>query len=229
MQRCGLAFSLLFFSACAHKPVDSASSNGDLQERVSELQTTVRSQNRTIQDLKTQLLVLEYPVKFSGVATKKANLSGVSLADETVPEEVSVLIPPTSSKVTDETDPVKVYETSVSLLDQREYDLAFQGFSKIIKEFRKHPLSDNAYFEVGRIYIQRKESERAIFHFRQMPILYSTGDRLAEGQLILAGLLEKSGQKTESQKIFSNIAQQFSGSAAAAKARQKISKLNTKG
>lgn len=141
-----------------------------------------------------------------------------------LPQNATQAIPP-------ETDPARAYENAISLLKQRDYNLAEKAFRDFLKVNPDHTLAPNAKYWLGEAYFAQNKYDQAARIFAEGYQKYPKGAKAADNLLKLGLSLAAKGNSADACVALTQISKDFPNSAAAVRNRadQEMRKLKCGG
>ena len=116
----------------------------------------------------------------------------------------------------------QLYDQARRAYDNGEFDKARQLFQKLIKDYPKSSIVDNAQFWIGESYYQEKWYERAILEYQTVIEKYPKGNKVPSAMLKQGLALQQIGEKSSARLIFEELVKKYPKSSEAAIASRKL-------
>jgi tol-pal system protein YbgF len=116
----------------------------------------------------------------------------------------------------------KLYTQARQAYDHGELDKARQLFKKLIKEFPKSSIVDNAQFWIGESYYREKWYEKAILEYQTVIEKYPHGNKVPAAMLKQGMALKQIGEKSSARLILQELVKKYPKASEAAIAQQKL-------
>ena len=116
----------------------------------------------------------------------------------------------------------EVYALAKKAFDQRDFEVARQGFQKVIKRFPKSKHVDNAQFWIGEIYYREKWYEKAILEYQKVIENYPKGNKVPASLLKQGLSFSNLRDKAQARLILKELVKKYPRSNEADIARKKI-------
>ena len=116
----------------------------------------------------------------------------------------------------------QLYEEARRAYDKGEFDKARQLFQKLIKDYPKSSIVDNAQFWIGESYYREKWYERAILEYQTVIEKYPKGNKVPAAMLKQGLALQQIGEKSSARLIFEELVKKYPKSSEAAVASRKL-------
>jgi len=120
---------------------------------------------------------------------------------------------------------VEIYTLAKKAFDQRDFEIARQGFQKVIKRFPKSMHADNAQFWIGEIYYREKWYEKAILEYQKVIEKYPKGNKVPASLLKQGLSFSNLRDKANARLILKELVKKYPKSNEADIARKKIKEL----
>ena len=131
---------------------------------------------------------------------------------------VSAPTPPAAAADSDQ----QLYTQARQAYDHGEMDKARQLFKKLIKEFPKSSIVDNAQFWIGESYYREKWYEKAILEYQTVLEKYPHGNKVPAAMLKQGLALKQIGEKSSARLILQELVKKYPKASEAAIAEQKL-------
>jgi tol-pal system protein YbgF len=209
-----------------------------LSERVRQLQGYNDENNHNIQKsysssdkLKADIAKLESQI---GDLTKRMkaveSMTGTEDEAETGPakaggDKTAAIVNP--DKATENAGPpdIKLYNDSKAMFDNGDPKSSREGFLKLLKDYPKSKMADNAQFWIGETYFKEKWYQKAILEYQKVIENYPKGSKVAAAYLKQGIAFTELGEKGNARLIFNQLIKKFPGSGEAAIAKKKLEKV----
>lgn len=120
---------------------------------------------------------------------------------------------------------VALYETSLSLFNNKQYSRSLEGFKMFLEEFPKSDLADNAQFWIGECFMALKQYDKAILAYNDVIKKYPKENKVPNAMLRQAIALLEIGDKMASEIQLKNVIKQYPDSNEAKLARKKLNAI----
>lgn len=98
-----------------------------------------------------------------------------------------------------------LYRKAYDLFSSTRYNQAILLFARILREFPRHPLADNALYWTGECYYKMGEVERALSAFKEVLTRYPTGNKVADAKIKIALIYHQRGNSNDALKILDDV------------------------
>jgi tol-pal system protein YbgF len=122
--------------------------------------------------------------------------------------------------------PDPLYNKSLLLLKDRDYENALNSFKEFIELFPDHELTDNAQYWIGEIFYAKGDWERAILEFDDVIKKYPKGDKVPAALLKEGLSFSRLGAKKESRLLLTRVIENYPKSNEADIAKKKLDNLD---
>lgn len=198
-----------------------------MQTQVNDLEDQLIEKNRTIADLKAQLMMKEEELK-SYQGRQKSSIPDQSPA------------PPTSSKTdyqptyqppvqsnkysSSKSEFEQEYDQALELFHNRQYSKAMDAFEALLAKNRNHSLSDNAQYWIGECNYAMGNYRAAILAFEKV-FSFTQSNKNDYAQYKLGQCYFKLGEKDRAREEFQNLIDNYSNSMLIEQAHDYLAKL----
>jgi tol-pal system protein YbgF len=117
---------------------------------------------------------------------------------------------------------ITLYETSLSLFNNKQYSRALEGFNMFLGEFPKSDLADNAHFWIGECYMALKKYEKAILAYEEVIKKYPNENKVPNAMLRQAIAWLRIGEKKYPEILLNKIIKEYPDTNEAKLARKKL-------
>lgn len=165
-----------------------------MQDQVSELKLT-------IDQLEKRLVVVEKYLNLNdskSKASKKTPKSNKPAGGNTNQDAIQQL-----------------YDSSKQAFDNGQIDAARQGFQRLLKEYPKSTMADNAQYWIGETYFREKWFEKAILEYQAVIENYPKGNKVAAAMLKQGMAFVELGDKSNARLILQELVKKYPGSSEA--------------
>ena len=118
-----------------------------------------------------------------------------------------------------------IYQSAKQAFDQGNFEVAREGFQKLIKLYPKSKNADNAQFWIGEIYYHEKWYEKAILEYQKVIEQYPQGNKLQASYLKQGFSFFNLGDKANARLIFTELIKKYPKSNEAKIAKKKLKGL----
>ncbi|UCF85439.1 MAG: tol-pal system protein YbgF [Desulfobacteraceae bacterium] len=119
----------------------------------------------------------------------------------------------------------QLYEETLVIYKQGQYDQALVGFKSFIEKYPKSELADNAQFWVGECYMGLKQYEQAILAYQEVIKEYPKGNKVPNAMLRQAFAFHEINDKVSSKLLLKKIIKKYPDSSEAKIASAKLKTL----
>ena len=116
----------------------------------------------------------------------------------------------------------QLYTQARQAYDHGDMDKARELFKKLIKEFPKSSIVDNAQFWIGESYYREKWYEKAILEYQTVIEKYPHGNKVPAAMLKQGLALKQIGEKSSARLILQELVKKYPKASEAAIAEQKL-------
>lgn len=118
-----------------------------------------------------------------------------------------------------------IYRSAKQAFDQGDFEVAREGFQKLIKRYPKSKNADNAQFWIGEIYYHEKWYEKAILEYQKVIEKYPKGNKVQASYLKQGFSFFNLGDKANARLIFTELIKKYPKSNEAKIAKKKLKGL----
>jgi len=118
-----------------------------------------------------------------------------------------------------------IYRSAKQAFDQGDFEVAREGFQKLIKRYPKSKNADNAQFWIGEIYYHEKWYEKAILEYQKVIENYPKGNKVQASHLKQGFSFFNLGDKANARLIFTELIKKYPKSNEAKIAKKKLKGL----
>jgi len=118
-----------------------------------------------------------------------------------------------------------IYQSAKQAFDQGDFEVAREGFQKLIKRYPKSKNADNAQFWIGEIYFHEKWYEKAILEYQKVLENYPKGNKVQASHLKQGFSFFNLGDKANARLIFTELIKKYPKSNEAKIAKKKLKGL----
>jgi tol-pal system protein YbgF len=185
-----------------------------LQNEVSGLENQLVEKNRTIADLKAQIMI------------KEEELKSYRSGQKTAPSQpANQYYPPaTSSSVSGRSEYESTYDRGLDLFHTAQYQDAMGIFESLLAQNRSHSLSDNAQYWIGECYYALGNYRAAILAFEKV-FTFSQSNKNDYAQYKLGQCYQKLGDNARAREEYQNLIDNYSNPELVARAQEKLAQL----
>ncbi len=196
---------------------DMSARVGDLKDRISELETSVKRLNA--------YLSLEPVAGAQAQDQKKGPVMAQSPEPPApvVKEPTPVVKEPAPVIEKPDVSPEKrLYDVNLALYREERYEETIAGFKNFLEKYPESELADNAQYWVGESYMALKQYEQAILAFQRVIKKYPKGNKVPNAILRQALAFYEIKDKTSSKLLLKKLIKQFPKSSEAKIAKGKL-------
>jgi tol-pal system protein YbgF len=153
-----------------------------------------------------------------GLIEQYLNMEGNKQPGQTTAAPAAAAAPTAPAATTDQ----QIYTQARQAYDRGELDQARQLFQKLIKEFPKSSIVDNAQFWIGESYYREKWYEKAILEYQTVIEKYPHGNKVPAAMLKQGLALKQIGEKSSARLILQELVKKYPKASEAAVAEQKL-------
>lgn len=186
----------------SHKLDGFDTTANQMQDRVSELKLTV-------DQLEKRLVVVE---KYLNLNDSKS-----ASAKKTPKKSVSATGKDTGPNATQQ-----LYDNAKQAFDNGQLDKARQDFQRLLKEYPKSTMADNAQYWIGETYFREKWFEKAILEYQAVIENYPKGNKVAAAMLKQGMAFVELGDKSNARLILKELVKKYPDSNEAKIASKKL-------
>jgi len=118
-----------------------------------------------------------------------------------------------------------IYRSAKQAFDHGDFEVAREGFQKLIKRYPKSKNADNAQFWIGEIYFHEKWYEKAILEYQKVIENYPKGNKVQASHLKQGFSFFNLGDKANARLIFTELVKKYPKSNEAKIAKKKLKGL----
>ncbi|KZZ19137.1 hypothetical protein A3749_21310, partial [Oleiphilus sp. HI0078] len=172
-------------------------------------------------DLDSRVLALSKQAKSSGSSSTVSNTSSVvspslSVNGESEGTKASVVTDvAVEPKKASSAEAKQAYQEAYGLIKDKKFDEAVTSFYTFIEKYPDGPLTGNAYYWLGEIYLVLPQLEQARQAFSIVVQAYPGHSKVADSLFKLGVAYDRLQNPTESQRYLSEVQKQFPDSTAA--------------
>lgn len=210
-------FFLVLLSIYGCAPAQQEGRIEDLKGQLAGLQETQARLETRVEELHNRVFVLEDRIE----ANRKAlqDLKKMALPAEPPDGLEVVKVRPQPE------DPESLYEKGYNLFRAGKMEDARDTFGIFLKDFRDHPLADNAQYWIGESYYTERDYERALLAFQKVIDDYPYGNKVPDAMLKVALTLNELGRIKEARKILKRLIKTYPSSEAAMIGKEQLQRL----
>lgn len=202
-------------------PTTSQGTPGDprlskLQEDVSSLENQLVEKNRTIADLKAQVMMKEEELK-SYRSGQKSMPSQSSI-------QPSTQYYASGSSSSGKSEYERSYDQGLDLFHTGQYRDAMSIFESILAQNRNHNLSDNAQYWIGECYYALGNYRAAILAFEKV-FTFNQSNKNDYAQYKLGQCYQKLGDNERAREEFQNLIDNYTNAELINRAHEKLAQL----
>ena len=186
-----------------------------LQKDVSRLENQLVEKNRTIADLKAQVMMKDEELKSYTSGQK-------SMPAQTKPQ--TQYYPTTGSSSSGISEYERTYDQGLDLFHSAKYQDAMGIFESLLAQNRNHSLSDNAQYWIGECYYALGNYRAAILAFEKV-FSFSKSNKNDYAQYKLGQCYLKLGDNARAREEFQNLIDNYNNSVLISRAQQHLSRL----
>lgn len=185
-----------------------------LQDEVSSLENQLVEKNRTIADLKAQIMI------------KEEELKSYRSGQKTTPsQQATQYYPPaTSSTISGRSEYESTYDRGLDLFHTAQYQDAMGIFESLLAQNRNHNLSDNAQYWIGECYYALGNYRAAILAFEKV-FTFNQSNKNDYAQYKLGQCYQKLGDNARAREEYQNLIDNYSNPELVARAQEKLAQL----
>lgn len=185
-----------------------------LQDDVSSLENQLVEKNRTIADLKAQVMMKEEELKSYRSGEKTTSSQPVT----------QTYTPSSTSSVSGGSDFENTYNQGLDLFHSGQYKDAIGIFESLLAQNRNHSLSDNAQYWIGECNYALGNYRAAILAFEKV-FTFSQSNKNDYAQYKLGQCYERLGDKERAREEFQNLIDNYNNQELVDRAYEKIAQL----
>jgi tol-pal system protein YbgF len=204
---------------------EMASLRGEIEEARHELDVfseSLASLEMKIDADRTSAIIIKSLQK--SISDAEAKISSMDL--RFIDLKRKVLTKTTEKKDIIDKKPESLYNKSLLLLKDKDYENALNAFEQFIELFPDHELTDNAQYWVGEIFYAKGDWERAILEFDDVIKKYPKGDKVPAALLKEGLSFSKLGAEKESRLLLRRVIKNYPKSNEADIAKEKLDNLD---
>ena len=189
--------------------------------QVQDLQSLVAEQRGIIEELHYQVQVLQQEQKERYVdLDRRIMVLQEQLTARPVGSQTS-LESATSSQALSDEDILAQYNEAKDLMRERDFDKAIAQLSVFTKKYPEHPLTPNAWYWIGEIYLVQRDTASAQKAFERIVSDYSDHDKMPDSLYKLGVIAQQASNTAVAEQYFNRVIKTFPStqSAKLAKAR----------
>lgn len=107
------------------------------------------------------------------------------------------------------------YKSAYSLIREKEFDQALIALRKLLKDYPRGQLSDNAQYWLGEVLMAQGKYEPARDEFKVVMAQYPESSKVPDSAYKLGRLLDLLGNEVEARRYLESVVSQYPGSSAA--------------
>ncbi|KZZ35770.1 tol-pal system protein YbgF [Oleiphilus sp. HI0086] len=194
---------------------------GVVEEQANEIRHLKRNAKARYLDLDSRVLALSKQAKSSGSSSTVSNTSSVvspslSVNGESEGTKASVVTDvAVEPKKASSAEAKQAYQEAYGLIKDKKFDEAVTSFYTFIEKYPDGPLTGNAYYWLGEIYLVLPQLEQARQAFSIVVQAYPGHSKVADSLFKLGVAYDRLQNPTESQRYLSEVQKQFPDSTAA--------------
>jgi tol-pal system protein YbgF len=200
-------------------PTGGAQGGGDvrltnLQKKVDDMEGQLMEKNRTIADLKAQLMMKDEELK-----RYKSGGGTAQPANQYYSPPVSG-----STSYSGGSEYERTYDQALDLFHSAQYRDAMSLFESLLTKNRNHSLSDNAQYWIGECNYALGNYRAAILAFEKV-FTFSQSNKNDYAQYKLGLCYQKLGDSARAREEFQNLVDNYSNEELLARAQEKLAQL----
>jgi tol-pal system protein YbgF len=186
-----------------------------LQNEVSSLENQLVEKNRTIADLKAQIMI------------KEEELKSYRSGQKSMPAQTSTQYydnPTAGSSLSGRSEYERTYDEGLDLFHTARYQDALGMFESLLSQNRNHSLSDNAQYWIGECYYALGNYRAAILAFEKV-FTFSQSNKNDYAQYKLGQCYQKLGDNARAREEYQNLIDNYSNAELVSRAQEKLAQL----
>ncbi|WP_462154324.1 tol-pal system protein YbgF [Pseudoalteromonas piscicida] len=243
------AFLLMSGSAqvwAAPAPVsEAANSNQTLEERVSQLESMMRTRNLLQAELQQQLNLLQEEVsQVRGVTEEQSyKLEKVLQRQRELYQEIENRVSQaydqsqsTAAAVTPDVTPEQAFSSNLSeneaydrtvnmIMKDKRYDAAIPEFQSFLQQYPNSVYMPNAHYWLGQLFLIKSDDGKAKSHFATVVDNFPESNKRPEAMLKLGTILHKQGQAAEAKTLLNKLIKEYPSTTPAKLATERLAKM----
>ncbi|GEK10420.1 tol-pal system protein YbgF [Pseudoalteromonas peptidolytica] len=241
------AFFLMSGSAqvwAAPAPVsEAANSDQTIEERISQLESMMRTRNLLQAELQQQLNLLQEEVsQVRGVTEEQSyKLEKVLQRQRELYQEIENRVSQaydqsqTSTATTDIT-PEQAFSSNLSeneaydravnmIMKDKRYDAAIPEFQRFLQTYPNSVYVPNAHYWLGQLFLIKTKSSDAKSHFETVVTNFPESNKRPEAMLKLGTILNEQGKTTEAKTLLNKLIKEYPSTTPAKLATERLAKM----
>ncbi len=125
-----------------------------------------------------------------------------------------------------EFDPLEIYNAAYLDLSKGNYQLALQGFQKLLEKLPKSDLADNSQYWIGEVYYAQKDYQKAMEEFKKVIENFPKGDKIGAALLKIGYCYFNINDPNTGKKYLRIVTERFPNSEEARLAQSRLATSN---
>ncbi|MEJ6476954.1 tol-pal system protein YbgF [Pseudoalteromonas piscicida] len=241
------AFFLMSGSAqvwAAPAPVsEAASSSQTLEERISQLESMMRTRNLLQAELQQQLNLLQEEVsQVRGVTEEQSyKLEKVLQRQRELYQEIENRVSQAydqskSTPATADVTPEQAFSSNLSeneaydrtvnmIMKDKRYDAAIPEFQNFLQQYPNSVYVPNAHYWLGQLFLIKSDDAKAKSHFATVVDNFPESNKRPEAMLKLGTIMHKQGQAAEAKTLLNKLIKEYPSTTPAKLATERLAKM----
>lgn len=239
-----LAVLMVSGASIADAPVTDLSTNGQLNEQVTQLKRLIQARGAAQVNLQQQINELQGEVSQLRGVTEEHTYKLDQIVDRqrelyleierrlsNLQQAPAPVQPITEEPLTEEYGGTlgenEAYDQAVNLiLKERRYDDAIPAFQKFIEQFPSSIYIPNAHYWLGQLQFNKANYDQAQTHFNEVINSYPDSNKRSDALLKQGTVLQKLGNSASAKKLFQQVIAEYPESNSATLAKSRLVNLD---